>query len=171
MSRAQAWREDAATGEHDEDDAVRISYVLGRLDRGLRHHLDAALQPYDVTTPQFTALSVLRRRGALSNAQLARRSLITPQSMLSVLQALERKGLIEREPSPDHRRVLSTRLTAAGEQQLTRCDAAIDAVEKRLLADFSAAERNMLLALATRGVRNLHAGLDGRAEAKQSQSG
>lgn len=149
--------------------AVRVSYVLGRLDRALRHHLDAALKPCGVTTPQFTALSVLRRREALSNAQLARRSLITPQSMYSVLKALERKGLIERTPSPDHRRILYTRLTDAGRDQLARCDEAVDAVEDRMLADFSAAERSMLLALATRGVRNLRAGLEGKAPLDESQ--
>ena len=167
MPRAEERQAEAVA--EDDAEGIRISYVLGRLDRALRLHLDEALKPYGITTPQFTALSVLRRRDALSNAQLARRSLITPQSMFSVLKALERKGLIERQPSPDHRRVLFTRLTAAGLAQLERCDEAVDAVEAELLADFSAAEGGILLALATRGVRNLHAGLEGRNGHGESQ--
>lgn len=156
----------------DEDSAdVRISYVLGRLDRALRQHLDHVLAPLEVTTPQFTALSVLSRRDALSNAQLARRSLITPQSMFAVLRALERKGLIARSTSPDHGRVRHTRLTPAGRELMVRCDAAVDAVERQMLGAFSAAERQTLMGLATRSVRNLHAGLgDGGAVASQSQA-
>lgn len=148
---------------------LRVSYVLGRLDRALRQRLDAALHPLSITTPQFTALSVLRNREALSNAQLARRSLITPQSMFTVLRALERKGLVERTPAPDHGRVLYTRLTDAGRELMDRCDAAVDAVEGDLLDDFSAAEASMLMALARRGVRNLHAGLAEREGADLSQ--
>jgi DNA-binding MarR family transcriptional regulator len=147
---------------------VRISYVLGRLDRALRQRLDSALGPLGVTTPQFTALSVLLHRDELSNAQLARRSLITPQSMFSVLKALERKGLIERTPSPDHGRILYTRLTPAGRELMHRCEAAVSEVEGQLLDDFSAAEADILLALATRAVRNLHGGLDDQVD-KRSQ--
>ena len=41
---------------------------------------------------QYTTLSVLDQRGGLSNAQLARRSLVSPQSMNEVLLALEQRG-------------------------------------------------------------------------------
>ena len=53
----------------------RLSYVIGRLDRVLRRRLGAALEPAGLTLPAYTALSVLRDRDGLSNAQLARRSL------------------------------------------------------------------------------------------------
>ena len=161
----------AAVGERDagEVPGVRLSYVLGRLDRALRRQLDAALGSLGVTTPQFTTLSVLRRRDALSNAQLARRSLIKPQSMFAVLRALERRGMIERTPAPDHKRVLFTRLTPAGQELLERCDEVVDEVEQLLLADFSEAEASILMALATRGVRNLHAGLAGKEYDEISQ--
>jgi DNA-binding MarR family transcriptional regulator len=152
--------DDTASGRDDARLAdVRVSYVLGRLDRALRLRLDEVLKPLGVTTPQFTALSVLRRREALSNAQLARRSLITPQSMFAVLSALERKGMIERTPAPDHGRVLHTRLTAEGRALMARCEQAVDAVERQMLEGFSAAERRALLDAAKRSVRNLHAGL------------
>lgn len=162
-------RRDEAEPDAGETVDLRVSYVLGRLDRALRQRLDAALHPLGITTPQFTALSVLRNREALSNAQLARRSLITPQSMFTVLKALERKGLIERTPAPDHGRVLYTRLTEPGRELMDRCDPAVDAVERDLLGDFSAAEADMLMALARRGVGNLHAGLSDDGDVDKSQ--
>ena len=47
-------------------------------------------------TLQCTTLSILDRGGELSNAQLARRACMTPQSMSEVLEALEQKRLVAR---------------------------------------------------------------------------
>ncbi len=71
----------------------RLSYVIGRLDRVLRRRLAAAVEPIGLTLPAYTALSVLRAHDGLSNAHLARRSLVTPQSMSEVLTLLVEQGL------------------------------------------------------------------------------
>src|SRR3954452_13842715 len=86
----------------------RLSYVVGRLDRVVRQRLDEVVRRHGVSIPQYTALSVLRSKGGLSNAQLARRSLMTPQSMSEVLAALVEKGLIVRTAAPDHGRIKRT---------------------------------------------------------------
>ena len=74
----------------------RVSYVVGRL--GVRVGRDKrASAPNGLTTLQYTTLSVLgRRRDGLSNAQLARRSFMTPQAMGEVIEALEAAGFIKR---------------------------------------------------------------------------
>ena len=77
-------------------------------------------------------LSVLSRHGApLSTSQLARRAFMTPQSMSEVIHALERKGLIKRNPHPNHRRTLPATLTAKGRRVLAACDAAVARVRRR----------------------------------------
>jgi hypothetical protein len=53
---------------------------------------------------------VLRARPGLSNAQLARRSLVAPQSILA---KLERRGLVGREVDPGHGRILRATPTEA----------------------------------------------------------
>jgi DNA-binding MarR family transcriptional regulator len=73
----------------------RVAYLIGRLDRVLRRQLDEALRPHGLTTPQYTTLSVLRAREGLSNAWLARRSLMAPQWVSEVLAALEARMLEE----------------------------------------------------------------------------
>lgn len=135
-----------------------ISYVLGRLDLALRRALSEGLGSVGVTLPQYTALSVLRDRGALSNAQLARRVLITPQSTIKVIAALEKKGLITRVPDPDHGRILRTLLTPNGQDVLEACDRVAEQVEGKMLEELSADQRDALRASLKTCVRNLGAG-------------
>ena len=93
----------------------RISYVIARLERAVRAQINERLSPHGLTTLQYTTLSVLGSRGQpLSNAQLARRAYMTPQAMIEVLNALEEKGLIRRDPHPNHRRVYPASLTDEG---------------------------------------------------------
>ena len=137
----------------------RFSYVVARLDRAVRREIDSRVREHGLTTTQYTALSVLASRSGLSNAQLARRSYITPQSMSQLVGALERGGLIERIPDPDHRRILRAQLTAKGTQVLASCDAAVDDMERRMLRDVPAGERDRLRVQLMACVRGLGAGL------------
>ena len=118
----------------------RLSYVIGRLERVLRRRLTAAVEPAGLTLPAYTALSVLRAEDGLSNAQLARRSLVTPQSMSEVLTLLVSQGYVRRRAEPGHGRVIRTELTEAGSRALARCDRAVDDVERELLSGLDADE-------------------------------
>jgi DNA-binding MarR family transcriptional regulator len=118
----------------------RVSYVIGRLERVLRRRLMAAVEPTGLTLPAYTTLSVLRAQDGLSNAQLARRSLVTPQSMSEVLALLVDLGYVRRRAEPNHGRVIRTELTRAGSRALERCDRAIDLVEREMLGDLDGDE-------------------------------
>ncbi len=106
----------------------------------LRGRLTAAIQPAGLTLPAYTALSVLRAQDGLSNAQLARRSLVTPQSMSEALAQLVERGYVRRRADPRHGRIIRTELTASGRRALERCDRAVDDVERGMLVDLDAAE-------------------------------
>src|SRR5580765_658766 len=137
--------EQAVAPERLEASPARISYVIARLERAVRSAINKRVRPYGLTTLQYTTLSVLGHRGQLSNAQLARRSYMTPQSMSEVIEALEGRGLIERSPHPNHRRVLPARLTERGREVLAACDDAVDGAEEEMMADLSPAQRVSLL--------------------------
>ena len=126
--------DDSAGGAVSVSAEPRISYVIARLERAIRATINERLRPHGLTTLQYTTLSVLASRGhPLSNAQLARRAYMTPQAMIEVLTALETKGLIRREPHPNHRRVYPASLTEEGDRVLASCDAVVEAMEQEML--------------------------------------
>ena len=133
----------------------RLSYVIGRLERVLRRRLAAAVEPAGLTLPAYTALSVLRAEDGLSNAQLARRSLVTPQSMSEVLALLVDQGYVRRRAEPGHGRVIRTELTKAGRRALERCDRAVDIVEEEMLDDLDVDEVASLRGVLSRCGRAL----------------
>lgn len=114
--------------------APRLSYLVFRLERRIRAHLDDALARHGVTTTEYMALSELRTRDGVSSAELARIAFVTPQAMNLVIRDLERRGLIRRDPHPDGGRVLCARLTPEGTSVLRRCDASLDEIEAVMLA-------------------------------------
>jgi DNA-binding MarR family transcriptional regulator len=117
-----------------EPDTLLLSYIIGRLDRAIRNRLLEILAPFELSIPQFTTLSVLKRRPGLSNAQLARRALILPQSMIQVIAALEQRLLVQRAPDPSHNRILQTRLTVSGLALVEKAEAATREFEAGLIA-------------------------------------
>ena len=96
-----------------------------------------ALGPYGLTVTQFAVLTGLEEEPGLSNADLARRAFVTPQSMHAVLQELESRQFLVRRPHPQHRRVLQAELTEGGRGTLEEAADAVDAVEERMLGKLS----------------------------------
>lgn len=136
-----------------------MSYAIGRLHQRVFTGISERVAPHDLTTLQFTTMSVLSRHGApLSTSQLARRAFMTPQSMSEVIHALERKGFIRRNPHPHHRRTLPATLTPKGQRVLAACEEAVSEFENTMLDGFSAADRNAFLDMIKAAVRNLGSG-------------
>lgn len=131
----------------------RIAYLVKRVERGLRARLDQALSASGVSTPEYTALSILGARDGLSSAQLARRVFVTPQAMNQIVLGLEERGLIQRKVSASHGRVMQISLTARGWAVLGVCDRVTLPIEERLLASLSRADaaalRRVLAACAS----------------------
>jgi DNA-binding MarR family transcriptional regulator len=149
----------------------RISYVIARLERAVRAQINERLKPHGLTTLQYTTLSVLGSRGQpLSNAQLARRAYMTPQAMIEVLNALEEKGLIRRDPHPNHRRVYPASLTDDGRRVLTVCDASVETMEEEMLAGLDSAQRERFAEWLKECVRALHAGLPSEGDRGQASA-
>jgi len=119
----------------------RIAYSVGRLERAVRRRLATVTRRFGLTVAQYTALSVLRARENLSNAQLARRSFVSPQAMNEIVQAMAEKQIVARRPHARHGRIVEIGLTAKGETVLGRCDAEVERVENAMLERLSQAER------------------------------
>jgi DNA-binding MarR family transcriptional regulator len=156
-------RSDAVAPRAPSSSIVHVPYIVGRLDRVVHQLIEAAVKQHDVSVSQLTVLSVLGNRSGLSNAQLARRALVSPQSMNEVLLALERRGLVTRRAHPEHGRVRQAALTTSGRAVLSKCDAEVRRVEDEVLAGLNDDERSELKRLLLHCVQTLHGGLSGPA--------
>jgi len=154
--RARATRQPAEGNLHAVP-PMRLSYLIGQLDRIVSRRLSEVLARHGLTLPQYTALSVLRARGRSSNAQIAERSFITPQAANEVVKTMEANGWVMREPDAMNRRVVLLSLTEAGNALLGECDAAADHVEDAMLDDMDTETAQQLHALLHACVRNLRA--------------
>jgi DNA-binding MarR family transcriptional regulator len=120
------------------------TYLIGRLDRIVRRALDERLREFGLTALGYTALTVLEARPGLSNAQLARRSFMTPQGMNQVIDALVDKGLVRRIPSPHNRRIRCIELTEHGAWVVDQCSERVHQYEQSLLETIDPQERDQL---------------------------
>jgi DNA-binding MarR family transcriptional regulator len=133
----------------------RAGWLLKRAQDALNVAMTAALGDFGATLPEYAVLTALAEEPGLSNADLARRTFVTPQTMNQVIRELEQRGWVSRHPHPDHGRILQAELTADGRQTLTACHQVVDAVEGRMLARLGPAERRQLAA----GLRSCIEGL------------
>lgn len=92
-------------------DIVRAVLRLGRRLRAARPDGSAGLAAIAI-------LAALRRLGPVPAVRLAAEERLQPQSLTRQIAALERDGLIRREPGPDDRRELLIHLTPRGLQTL-----------------------------------------------------
>jgi len=118
-----------------------IAYLLGRLHRMLRRRMSEVLAPLGLTVQQYTMLAVLGARGQLSNARLAERAFVTPQTANEMVKAMETNDWIERSPHPSHGRVINLRLARRGQEILARAHGAIAEVESAMLGEVAARDR------------------------------
>lgn len=112
------------------EEARQILALLPLLRQWITARVQQAGRANDLSLRQYAALHGIRD-GASSPGELARLWQVTPAVITGIVDRLERRGLVLREPDPDDRRRLCLALTAAGL-------AANDAVERALTDDLAA---------------------------------
>lgn len=125
-------------------DGPHTTYLIGRLDRIVRRGLEERLRSHGVTLLGYTALTVLAARPGLSNAQLARRSFMTPQGMNQAVAVLAERGLIRRSPDSNNRRRRRIELTELGRRTVDVCSADVEEYEQVLLETLDPQRRGLL---------------------------
>ena len=134
---------------------ISLVYVIGRLNHGIRKDMRRTLAEWHLSVPEFTALSILKRRPGLSNAQLARRTMVTPQSMIEILAGLESRELVERTVDPNHGRILRSELTEEGERVVAAALRKIDEIQERLLDGVPEDQRELVLTVMLQAMQRL----------------
>lgn len=134
------------------DAAPVVGFLLRSLHMSLRQAIDAALRQegVELSFAHFAALFSLRFEPGMTGAQIARRALVSAQTMNSALRRLERERLVQRRPHPESRRADSWQLTDEGLRELERARRIGDTVFARMLGALTEAEVTRLQAYLSR---------------------
>ncbi len=107
------------------------------------------LKSAGLTFSQYNVLRILRGAGAegVRCADVAERMVNRDPDVTRLLDRLEGQGLAVRQRSQADRRVVTTRITAAGKELLSRLDEPTEALLKRQLGHLSRTELRTLSVL------------------------
>jgi DNA-binding MarR family transcriptional regulator len=116
--------------------------LLAGIDQALRHHR--------LSRAGREALAVLDGAGQpLSPTAIAERLIVTTASVTSLLDTLERRGLVERRPDPTDRRRLLIVITHDGKAVVDQFLPEVVALQTAALATLTEAQRRQLVELLT----------------------
>ncbi|WP_395108760.1 MarR family transcriptional regulator [Actinomadura sp. SCN-SB] len=123
---AEAHRQWSARWPEHADRMAAVTSVM-RAQQLLLSVIEAALKPYGLTFAAYEALRLLAfaRTGTLPMGKIGTRLMVHPASVTNVIGRLERRGLVERRPSPDDRRVVLATITPAGRELAEESTAAL----------------------------------------------
>lgn len=129
--------------------------LLGELNRRTR-------ATFDLSASAVTVLAIIDgSTEPITPSVIAERAIISSASATSVLDTLERRGLILRRAHPDDRRKLVIELTSEGRRVIDRALPGAHRLETRVMSVLSPSERTQFLRLLAKvqaGVADVAAG-------------
>jgi DNA-binding MarR family transcriptional regulator len=145
---AEAHRQWSARWPEHADHMAAVTSVM-RVQQLLLSRIEDALKPYGLTFAAYEALQLLAfaRTGSLPMGKMGERLMVHPASVTNAIGKLEQRGLVERRPSPDDRRVVLAKITHDGRALAGEATAALNQADFGLpdLTRGQAAEVTVLL--------------------------
>lgn len=130
------------------ESANACAMALVRTSERLLASFDQALRHHRLSRAGREALAVLEGAGqALSPTSIAERLIVTTASVTSLLDTLERRGLVERHPDPTDRRRLLIEITPDGKAIVDQFLPEVVALQTAALATLTEVQRRQLVEL------------------------
>ncbi|MFC0038149.1 MarR family winged helix-turn-helix transcriptional regulator [Actinomadura rayongensis] len=131
-----------------DDGPLTTTDALVRLSFRVQRVLAEAAAEHDLSVIQLRLLGILRDRTP-GMVELGRHLGLDKSSMTGLVSRAEKRGLVERSPSPDDGRAVRVALTPRGRELTAHCTAEVDRRIAALTDHLTAAQRTRLTALAT----------------------
>ncbi|HMH57610.1 MAG TPA: MarR family transcriptional regulator [Galbitalea sp.] len=129
---------------------TRVSFLLSQLGAQSARTFAAGLAPLGLNPNRFGLLVHVARAEGQSQQRLAETLGIHRNAMVSLIDDLEARGLVERRRHPSDRRAYAIHLTEQAREILPEASRVADKQEARLLADLAEDERRTLRDLLSR---------------------
>ncbi|TAN55884.1 MAG: MarR family transcriptional regulator [Rhodospirillales bacterium] len=126
-----------------------IGFRLRLAQIALFDDFERTLRPFDITPTRFGALVLIEANPGLSQMQLARAIRLDRSTLVTLLDHLEGRSLVQRHPSASDKRTNELVLTGEGRKLLARLKRRVLEHEKRLFGKLPEAERLELMRLLT----------------------
>jgi DNA-binding MarR family transcriptional regulator len=145
-------------------------FLISRMGMVAQKQFAERIDQLGLNPRMWGALNVLDYEGAITQHALCKGVGMDPSSMVSTIDELEARGLVERRRHPSDRRAHALHLTEEGRETLARGRELARGAQEDLLAPLNADERKQLhelllrLALATSGVSKPEPATEGKAE-------
>jgi DNA-binding MarR family transcriptional regulator len=135
---------DGVSGDH----APRsLAFLLSQVGVHASRRFAERLEAIDLQPPLFRVMNVVDASEGLSQQAIGEAIRAPASRMVTIVDELERRGLVERRPNPDDRRVHALHLTPAGRRLLARGRRIAKEHEAELTKGMSKADRERLVAL------------------------
>lgn len=128
----------------------RTAFLLSQLGHHCAARFAERLRPLGLQPRHFGLLSHIAAADGPTQQQLADALAVHRNVMVGIVDDLEDRGLVQREPHSSDRRAHAIHLTAAGRDLLPRAQQAADALETELTAGLRGADRRQLVSLLQR---------------------
>ena len=127
-----------------EELLASTAFLLARVGVGIKLRTFAEIEKAGFSGPQYGVLAVLGEGATETQASIADVLGLDRSQLVSELDALEERGLLERRRDPNDRRRHTVALTAAGKRQLVRLRAIVKRIEDSFLEPLDEAARTQL---------------------------
>jgi DNA-binding MarR family transcriptional regulator len=135
-----------------------IGYNLRRAELQMRGNVARLLGGEGLRAVEYSILSLVANNHEVTQKDLGESLSVKRPNMVSLIERLEARGLIERAVMARDRRNHALSVTPAGREMLATLDARLDALEEEVFSAWSAAERAQFATF----LRRVHAsGQDG----------
>lgn len=99
---------------YDFRERAPLGFLVHEVARLLKRRFEDEARGHGITLPQWRALAQIAKNERISQVSLASMIDADPMTMSGILDRLEKRGLIAREPDPADSRAKLARLTAEG---------------------------------------------------------
>ena len=120
MIKTESTRETAVplAGQGKRGDIGYIGYLLRQAANAYESHLARTLGDLDITPPQFSVMTMIAAYPGLSNADIARLSFLTPQTVGVIVGNLVKGNISTKHAHAVHGRIQQFELTDLGRSLL-----------------------------------------------------
>jgi len=145
--KSAAIRRDSRPAAEDYRLEDQVGHLMRRAHQRHTAIFQDGIEALQLTPTQFAALAKIRDLGEVSQNQLGRLTAMDPATIQGVIQRLDARKLIERQPDPKDRRCTLLKLTGEGRALIADAIDRARKITEATLAPLSAAERQAFLAL------------------------